>query len=134
MVADGKDAIAALDLERHALVFEKAHDILIVKCCERAVQERAISLELANDFMHVGRIRDVAAPLARNHHLTARPLHLFEQRDLRAIFCHRNSGHHARRACPGDDYFIHKDFSKVCILVILQHPTTPSTASRSPSL
>ena len=94
-VADGENAVAALDLHGHALLPEELHDILIVEGAHRAVEEGAVAVDVADDLWHIGGIRDVAAPLARNHHLAAGPLHLLEQSDRRTVLGRADSGHHA---------------------------------------
>ena len=98
LVADGKDAVAALDLDGHALLGKEVHDIPVVEGAHRAVEEGAVAVDVPDDLGDVGRIRDVAAPLARDHHLAAGPLHLLEQRDFRAVLGRADGGHHAGRA------------------------------------
>lgn len=95
LVADGKDAVAALDFYGHALLPEEFHDILIVEGAHRAVEEGAVAVDVPDDLRHIGGVRDVAAPLARDHHLAAGPLHLLEQSDCCAILGRADSGHHA---------------------------------------
>ena len=77
LVTDRKDAVAALYLDRHALLTEKFHDVLIVECTHGAVEESTVAMDIADDFRYVSRIRDIAAALARNADLPPKLCVLF---------------------------------------------------------
>ena len=108
LVAHGKDAPAALHLDRYALLLEEAHGILIVKSGKGAVEERAVPLELPNELRHGRGVREVAAPLARDEHLAADALHLLEQCDPRAVLRRRDCGHHAGGTGADDEDVLHR--------------------------
>ena len=95
LVADGKDAQAALHLRRHALRLEEGTHVLIRKAADRAVQKRAIAADIMNDFRNLRRVRDIAASLPRNHHFASGDAHFFEQRDRRPMFSRLDGRHHA---------------------------------------
>ena len=102
-IADGKDTPAALHLRLHAKFSEKFPHILIVKGVQGAVEKRAVARDILDDLGDGRDIRDIAAPLARNHHLAAGLLHFLQKEHGSACFRRLRRRHEASRACADNE-------------------------------
>ena len=74
-----KDTIAALSLQRNAQPLKKSNYVRIVKRTQTAVEKSSISHNVFDDVRNLVGACDVAAPLARNHHLAAGLLHFLQK-------------------------------------------------------
>lgn len=102
-VADGKDAPAALCLRLHAKFSEKVPHILIVKGVQGAVEKRTVARKILDDLGDGRNIRDIAAPLSRDHHLAAGLLHLLQKEHGSACFRRLGRRHEACRSRADDE-------------------------------
>ena len=102
-----KDTIAALSLQRNAQPLKKSNYVRIVKRTQTAVEKSSISHNVFDDVRNLVGACDVAAPLARNHHLAPDAPHLFEEQDAPAALRRRRCRHHARRPRAHHDDPLH---------------------------
>ena len=104
LAAVRKDAFAAFDVEFDALALEEADRRPVVELSESLRQKFAVRAHVFQKLFGRAGVRDVAASFARDAHLAARFLHLFEkQHALSAAGC-RAGGHQARRSGSHDDH------------------------------
>ena len=104
LIALREHALPALHLRRHTVVLKKLDDVAVVKGAQRAVEKFAVAVDVFDNFRHVRRIRDVAAALARDAHLTPRLLHFLQQRDVCTVLGRLDGRHHAARPRTDDNY------------------------------
>ncbi len=86
LIAPGEHPVPTLHLRRHARLFKKTDHILLVKCTQTAVQKGSVARDVAQDFLQISSIRNVAAPLARDAHLAPYVVHAFQEQHFRPIF------------------------------------------------
>ena len=105
-VRDRKNAVAALGLERAAVVFKEFLCVCGRKAREGAVEKARVRRDALQHILPRAVVRDVAAALAGDEKLFAEPAVLLQQRHLRARLRGHTGGHHARRAAADNDNFI----------------------------
>ena len=104
----GKNAVAALGLERHVLGFKEIHCICGHEARKRAVKKSAVDRHSRDEGIEIGAvICDIASALSRYHYFSADFFVAFKQNDFAAFFCRGDGCHKPRRSAAYYKHFRH---------------------------
>ena len=92
LIRNGEHAVAALNLERHALRLDERHHVLRREGVERTVEKTRIARDVGDQRRNIAAVGEVAASLPGDHHLARHARVALHHRHRCAVFRRRPGG------------------------------------------